>query len=84
MDLYRPAPSTNIVAQSLHPIRNVEEVTAVSVNRINDKKVQVSVPNIHAYSNNTPVLVDDIISTARTMIETVKHLQSSRTKRNSM
>ena len=33
---YCPAPSTNIVAQSLHPIRNVEEVTAVSVNRIND------------------------------------------------
>jgi alpha-L-rhamnosidase len=32
------APSTNIVAQILHPIRDVEEIEAKSVNRINDQK----------------------------------------------
>ena len=34
--LYRAAPSTNIVAQVLHPIRNVEKIPAKSVNKIND------------------------------------------------
>ncbi|MET0637129.1 MAG: family 78 glycoside hydrolase catalytic domain [Chitinophagaceae bacterium] len=32
----RSAPSGNIVAQALHPIRNVEEVAVRSVNKIND------------------------------------------------
>lgn len=45
--------------------------------RYGDKEVKVSVPNVAAYKNYTPVLVDDIISTARTMIETVKHLKES-------
>lgn len=34
--IYSPAPSTNIVAQVLHPIRNVEEVPVASLNKIND------------------------------------------------
>ena len=33
---YCAAPSTNIVAQVMHPIRNVEEVPVASVNKIND------------------------------------------------
>ncbi len=33
---YRPAPSNNIVAQLLQPIRNVEEISSRSVNKIND------------------------------------------------
>ncbi|MCU0362557.1 MAG: glycoside hydrolase family 78 protein [Bacteroidales bacterium] len=32
----RAAPSQNIVAQQLHPIRNVKKVTPVKMNRIND------------------------------------------------
>jgi ribose-phosphate pyrophosphokinase len=44
--------------------------------RIGDKEVQVSIPHLEKYSNHTPVLVDDIISTAKTMIETVKHLNT--------
>ncbi|WP_456073009.1 family 78 glycoside hydrolase catalytic domain [Daejeonella lutea] len=32
----RAAPSQNIVAQVLHPIRNVEEIPAKSINKIND------------------------------------------------
>ncbi|MDQ3277114.1 MAG: glycoside hydrolase family 78 protein [Bacteroidota bacterium] len=34
--IYRAAPSTNIVAQALHPIRNVEEIPAASVRKLSD------------------------------------------------
>lgn len=43
--------------------------------RRGDADVEVSVPEIEKYINHTPILIDDIISTARTMIETVKHLK---------
>ena len=43
--------------------------------RRGDSDVEISVPNVERYRRNTPVLVDDIISTARTMIETVGHLR---------
>jgi ribose-phosphate pyrophosphokinase len=43
--------------------------------RTGDCKVKVSVPNVEKYKEHTPVLVDDIISTAHTMIETVGHLK---------
>lgn len=42
--------------------------------RKGDNLVQVSIPEIDLYRDLTPILVDDIISTAATMIETVKHL----------
>ncbi|CZH61304.1 TPA: ribose-phosphate pyrophosphokinase [Legionella pneumophila] len=45
--------------------------------RYSDKEVTISVPNLIPFSSSTPVLVDDIISTARTMVETVKHLQQA-------
>lgn len=41
-----------------------------------DKDVAISVPTIPELESSHPVLVDDIISTARTMVETVKHLQN--------
>ena len=34
--IYRSAPSTNIVAQSMHPIRNVETIPAKKFNKISD------------------------------------------------
>ncbi|MFD2935929.1 alpha-L-rhamnosidase [Spirosoma flavum] len=34
--IYRAAPSTNIVAQAVHPIRNVETIPARSITKIND------------------------------------------------
>jgi ribose-phosphate pyrophosphokinase len=40
-------------------------------NRKGDKDVEVSVPDVQQYYEHTPVLMDDIISTARTMIQTV-------------
>ncbi len=44
--------------------------------RHGDRDVEVSVPDVEAYNDHTPVLVDDIISTAHTMIETVAHLKA--------
>ena len=43
--------------------------------RRGDRDVEVSVPDVERWRDHTPVLVDDIISTARTMIETVAHLR---------
>ncbi len=43
--------------------------------RRGDHEVEVSVPDIERWRARTPVLVDDIISTGRTMIETVGHLK---------
>jgi ribose-phosphate pyrophosphokinase len=43
--------------------------------RRGDHDVDVSIPVVAAYQRRTPVLVDDIISTAHTMIETVGHLR---------
>ncbi len=47
--------------------------------RKGDRVVKVSIPEIEQYKNYTPILIDDIISTGRTMIETIKHLQSLQT-----
>ena len=43
--------------------------------RHGDRDVEVSVPDVARWRNCTPVLVDDIVSTARTMIETIGHLK---------
>jgi len=43
--------------------------------RTGDEDVSVSVPVIENFKNRTPVLVDDIISTAKTMIVTINTLQ---------
>lgn len=43
--------------------------------RHGDQDVEVSLPDVDRWRTHMPVLVDDIISTARTMIETVGHLK---------
>ena len=43
--------------------------------RRGDRDVEISVPQVERWRDRTPVLIDDIISTARTMIETVAHLR---------
>ena len=43
--------------------------------RRGDRDVAVSVPQVERWRERTPVLVDDIISTGRTMIETIGHLR---------
>ncbi|MBN9227361.1 MULTISPECIES: ribose-phosphate pyrophosphokinase [Legionella] len=48
----------------------------VEKTRFGDANVSATVPQIEQYPNHTPVLIDDIISTGRTMIETIKHIQT--------
>lgn len=43
--------------------------------RSGDRDVEVSIPQVDKYAKHTPVLIDDIISTAHTMIETIDHLK---------
>lgn len=50
--------------------------TVLEKTRLGDADVRVTVPHVERYADRTPVLVDDIISTARTMIETVGHLKT--------
>ncbi|WP_349745890.1 ribose-phosphate diphosphokinase [Pseudomonas frederiksbergensis] len=43
--------------------------------RLGDREVAVSVPDIQRWREHTPVLIDDIISTGHTLLETAGHLQ---------
>ena len=43
--------------------------------RRGDRHVSVSVPDVERWRDHTPVLVDDIVSTGRTLIETIGHLK---------
>ena len=45
--------------------------------RHGDSYVSVSVPDVDKWLKHTPVLYDDIISTGKTMIETVNHLKKA-------
>ena len=51
--------------------------TILEKTRSGDTAVEVSVPLLEKWGNHTPVLVDDIISTARTMLETIRHLRAA-------
>jgi ribose-phosphate pyrophosphokinase len=42
--------------------------------RRSDRVVEVSAPDMDAYRHHTPVVVDDVVSSAQTLIETVKRL----------
>jgi len=42
--------------------------------RRSDRVVEISAPDMAAYRQHTPVVVDDVVSSAQTMIETVKCL----------
>ncbi len=45
--------------------------------RYGDRRVEISLPQIEAFPNHTPVLVDDIISTGQTMLQTVMQLKKA-------
>lgn len=45
--------------------------------RFGDRDVRVSVPHVDDYREHTPVLVDDIISTGRTMLQAARHLHDA-------
>jgi ribose-phosphate pyrophosphokinase len=46
--------------------------------RRSDRVVEVSAPDVEAYRMYTPVVVDDVVSSAQTMVETVKRLVAAR------
>ena len=48
--------------------------------RMGDRDVEVSFPDVEKYKDHTPVLIDDIISTAHTMIETVIKIKNENMK----
>jgi ribose-phosphate pyrophosphokinase len=43
--------------------------------RRGDREVEVSVPDVDRWRDRVPVLVDDIVSTGRTLLETLGHLK---------
>jgi ribose-phosphate pyrophosphokinase len=45
--------------------------------RHGDNDVEISIPEVEHFINTTPVLVDDIISTAHTMMESIRHLKNA-------
>jgi ribose-phosphate pyrophosphokinase len=42
--------------------------------RRSDRVVEVSAPDMEAYRQHTPVVVDDLVSSAQTMVETVRRI----------
>jgi ribose-phosphate pyrophosphokinase len=50
----------------------------VEKTRRGDADVEATDPQIEQYPNHTPIIIDDIISTGATMIETINHLQSKK------
>jgi ribose-phosphate pyrophosphokinase len=44
--------------------------------RLGDHDVKISIPALKDFPNHTPILVDDIVSTGQTMIETIQQLKS--------
>lgn len=51
--------------------------TVLRKTRRGDRDVEVTVPDLHLWAGRTPVLVDDIVSTARTMGAAARHLQAA-------
>ncbi len=45
--------------------------------RFGDRDVRISLPDTKGFGDRTPVLVDDIVSSAQTMIETARRLHAS-------
>ena len=52
---------------------NAPHVVLTKVRR-GDRDVEVSVPHVERHRDRTPVVLDDIVSSARTMIQTVRQL----------
>lgn len=48
----------------------------LSKKRLGDRSVEISVPDARAHAGRTPVLIDDIISSARTMAVAVRQVRS--------
>lgn len=77
-----------LIGPDMESVQWVEEIAHKSKSpylileklRKSDTEVEISNPNLDEYRTATPILVDDIISTAMTMVETVRHLKSIKMK----
>ena len=49
----------------------------LSKRRLGDRSVEISVPDAHAHLGRNPVLIDDIISSARTMAVAVRNVRAA-------
>lgn len=49
----------------------------LSKRRLGDRRVEIALPDVSIFSGRTPVLVDDIASSARTMIEACRKLTAA-------
>ena len=49
----------------------------LSKERFGDREVRVSLPHVSKWLQHTPVLVDDITSTGRTMLQAARHFQDA-------
>ena len=70
------------------PDRESEQWAAAIANKINspfvildkirhgDRSVDVSLPEVAQYKNHSPILIDDIISSGKTMLESIKNLKA--------
>jgi ribose-phosphate pyrophosphokinase len=63
--------ATAVAAAAGAPCEVLEKV------RHGERDVEVSVPNATRWRDRTPVLVDDVISTGRTLAESLRHLGSA-------
>ncbi|MES2296145.1 MAG: ribose-phosphate pyrophosphokinase [Pseudomonadota bacterium] len=52
--------------------------TILEKKRSGDRAVEVSVPDVASWAGHTPVLVDDIVSTARTMVAAAIQIEAAR------
>ena len=50
-------------------------VVIVEKTRMGDKEVRSTVPDLHLYPGRTPVLLDDIVSSGRTLVAVLDHLR---------
>jgi ribose-phosphate pyrophosphokinase len=51
--------------------------TVLSKTRTGDRAVEIALPNVERLRNHTSVLLDDIVSTGRTMIAVAKHIKDA-------
>jgi ribose-phosphate pyrophosphokinase len=45
--------------------------------RLGDRQVEISIPDAQAFAGHSPVLIDDIVSSARTMAEAARHVRTA-------
>ncbi|XDD49915.1 ribose-phosphate diphosphokinase [Leptospira sp. WS92.C1] len=72
-------------AESIQWVKEVAELsnakfTVLEKIRKGDRDVEISVPNLDRWKDFTPVLIDDIISTGKTLLKTIEHLRDAKTK----